>query len=434
MAKRLEILRSGASPHWFWLEAPEGAAAGEPALRRRDIAHPARLRVIDESGEGLPVAALLRAAAAAGHALEALGDGSDRALELRLGPAGTVPRMDVAGEAAREVVHLDGVALHEEPSPYPAEALLRDLLSPGRGRRAAVTAPAIEAVPNAALFFESLMNSDMPHNDREISGGVLHMLSPLAGSPTEVVLANVKMSITGRERPILGMDALREVLASREVHLIGITLLEGYFEGVVSLIETLRELGSRAHIAVGGVMPSRTPEHVAAHLPGVSFVCRGAGEYFVPALARIVGTSDVDVPFTEAQVEALMSLDGILAIDRALLVADEVVVADVDAVRVVRDVVSEELGETRLVPAEQREDALGAARLVAMTADDRAEAAVMQAAARGGDLDAPLDVTRLEVGEIELDPVEILDLDHLGGVAGDELRARAIDGQDPVER
>ncbi|MEQ8456905.1 MAG: radical SAM protein [Sandaracinaceae bacterium] len=317
MAKRLEILRSGASPHWFWLEAPEGAAAGEPALRRRDIAHPARLRVIDESGEGLPVAALLRAAAAAGHALEALGDGSDRALELRLGPAGTVPRMDVAGEAAREVVHLDGVALHEEPSPYPAEALLRDLLSPGRGRRAAVTAPAIEAVPNAALFFESLMNSDMPHNDREISGGVLHMLSPLAGSPTEVVLANVKMSITGRERPILGMDALREVLASREVHLIGITLLEGYFEGVVSLIETLRELGSRAHIAVGGVMPSRTPEHVAAHLPGVSFVCRGAGEYFVPALARIVGTSDVDVPFTEAQVEALMSLDGILAIDRA---------------------------------------------------------------------------------------------------------------------
>ena len=121
-------------------------------------------------------------------------------------------------------------------------------------------------------------------------------------------------------------------------------------------------------------------------------------------------------------------------VDRALLVADEVVVADVDAVRVVRDVVSEELGEARLVPAEQREDALGAARLVAMTADDRAEAAVMQAAARGGDLDAPLDVTRLEVGEIELDPVEILDLDHLGGVAGDELRARAIDGQDPVER
>ena len=43
--------------------------------------------------------------------------------------------------------------------------------------------------------------------------------------------------------------------------------------------------GRRAHHA---------PEHVAAHLPDVSFVCRGAGEYFVPRLAAILGPGGVD--------------------------------------------------------------------------------------------------------------------------------------------
>jgi radical SAM superfamily enzyme YgiQ (UPF0313 family) len=86
---------------------------------------------------------------------------------------------------------------------------------------------------------------------------------------------------------------------------------------VVALIAELRRLGCRAHVAVGGVMPTLTPEHVAAHLPDVSFVCRGAGEYFVPRLARIVGDATVDRPFDDAQRAALLAIDGLVAVDRA---------------------------------------------------------------------------------------------------------------------
>ena len=165
------------------------------------------------------------------------------------------------------------------------------------------------------LFFESLMNSDLPHNDREISQGVLHMAAPLRALDTDVVLANVKMSITGDERPVVGLDQLEAALQGGPVGLVCITLLEGYWEGVVALIRAVREAGCRGHIAVGGVMPTLAPEHVAAHLPEVSFVCRGAGEVFVPRLATILGEGDVDTPFTEGQRAALLAMEGLFAFD-----------------------------------------------------------------------------------------------------------------------
>ena len=165
------------------------------------------------------------------------------------------------------------------------------------------------------LFFESLMNSDMPHNDREISQGVLHMVAPLRELGCEVVLANLKMSIEGDDRPLVGVSNLDAALA-QPVDLICITLLEGYWEGVEELIAAIRQRGSRAHIAVGGVMPTLAPEHVAAHLDGVTYVCRGAGEVFVPQLVR-VGARDIDTPFTTDQRAALLAMDGLLAFDPA---------------------------------------------------------------------------------------------------------------------
>ncbi len=64
-------------------------------------------------------------------------------------------------------------------------------------------------------------------------------------------------------------------------------------------------------------MPTLTPEHVLLHLPDVSFVCRGAGEYFVPALCRILGDGDIDTPLSATQRAKLLQLDGLLAYDRA---------------------------------------------------------------------------------------------------------------------
>jgi len=187
------------------------------------------------------------------------------------------------------------------------------LVTPEGTRPLTLQEPGFGPPVDKVLFFESLMNSDMPHNDREISQGVLHMAAPLRGTATQVVLANVKMRITGDERPVQGLDALEASLPG--VGLICITLLEGYWEGVVELIAAIRQAGSRAHIAVGGVMPTLAPEHVAAHLDGASFICRGAGEIFVPQLANIVSDSDIDTPFTEAQRAALIAMEGLLAFD-----------------------------------------------------------------------------------------------------------------------
>lgn len=313
---------------WFYVIEPDAGAHAPPdrrivaddgtTLTRRPHGFPGRLEAVDQSGAGLPVATLLRAASAVGLAFEDRGAGfSDAVVEL--GPAGT-PLTVGTGADGRLVVRLDGPAVADAPAPHALyDAVARALAAvPAAPPRVVPPDGSLPGAPAPrALFFESLMNTDMPHNDKEISQGVLHMISPLKGLGTTVVLVNAKMPIVGDDRPVLGLERLVDALAEGPIHLVGITLLEGYWEGVVKLIATLRALGCRAHIAVGGVMPSLAPEHVAAHLPDVSFVCRGAGEAFLPSLCRILGTSTVDEPFTGAQAQALLSMDGMLTVDRA---------------------------------------------------------------------------------------------------------------------
>lgn len=318
---------------WFYvLEADDGRwAPTDRAIRaddgtvltRRLHGYPARVEVDDASGARLPSATLLRAAAAVGHGLEARGH-AGAAVRVRLGPSGCDEGLATDTDG-RWLLTLDGPRVAALPSHHPVDAQvggwLDDALAgvdapPARGVAPDPAGLPARAAPRA-LFFESLMNTDMPHNDYEISQGVLHLISPLRALDTEVVLVNAKMPIEGDERPVHGLERLIAALETGPIHFIGITLLEGYWGGVCRLVQAIRDRGCRAHIAVGGVMPTLCPEHVAAHLPEVSFVCRGAGEYFVPRLARLVGDADVDTPWTPAQREAFLQLDGLLAIERA---------------------------------------------------------------------------------------------------------------------
>ena len=172
--------------------------------------------------------------------------------------------------------------------------------------------------PCKILFFESLMNSDMEYNDAEISQGVLHMVSSLDDLDVELLFARVKMPIEGDNRPVEGLNkSLTDIFDKDQddIDLICITLLEGYWEGVVRLIEHIRNVGSRARIAIGGVMPTLTPEHVAIHLKGISFVCRGAGEYFLPKLVQILGKTNIDTPLTDRQITDFAHMDGIIVLE-----------------------------------------------------------------------------------------------------------------------
>ena len=314
---------------WFYVKEPEDGrwAPAERLLRasdgvgltRRLHGHPSRVEVHDESGDHLPAATLLRAAGAVGRTLERRDLDSPPEVLVRLGPAGTPLRISDHPDG-RCLVVLDGPALAASPSPHPLEDTIAAAWPtplPSLKRQQTDGSGLPSSPLPRAMFFESLMNTDMPHNDKEISQGVLHLVSPLEGLDTEVVLVNVKMPIEGDIRPVHGLEHLQQALADSDVQLVAITLLEGYWHGVLKLIKTLRDLGSRARIAVGGVMPSLAPEHVAAHLPEVNFVCRGAGEVFLPELVRILGDSNADDPLTEAQREALLKMDGMIVLDHA---------------------------------------------------------------------------------------------------------------------
>jgi MoaA/NifB/PqqE/SkfB family radical SAM enzyme len=285
-------------------------AADGRLLTRRLHGYTARVHATGDASR----ATLLLAASATGRVLESLGMREPLRVEI-----GT------RDELTNHALILDKTKLIAEPSLSATERRIANLWKTDtlvcppastkeKDRQEGLSSTNLRSA-RRVLFFESLMNTDMPHNDQELSGGVLHMASALrAKTGAEVVLANVKIGITGSDRTPLGLDDLPRVLAGGPVDLVCITLLEGYFEGVVALIDALRKLGCDAHVAVGGVMPTLAPEHVAAHLPGVSFVCRGAGEYFVPRLAQIVGTSRYGERFTPAQIDALLASDGIIAV------------------------------------------------------------------------------------------------------------------------
>lgn len=269
---------------WTWRRAPDGRLA----VRHQGL--PARLEVVAAAGAPAPSwAAALRAAAEAAEA------GA---------PAG-----------ARVVRSADGRCAWGA--------------APVRRRVDGAPVPPVRRV----LFFESLMNAELPHNDGELSQGVLHLASSLTVRGVGVDFADVKMAIHGEARPVQGLDSLGAALARGPYELVCITLLEGYWEGVVSLVRTLRELGCRAHVAVGGVFPTLAPDVVAAHLPDATFVCRGAGEAVLPALAQLLGPgANIDLPLDEAQVAAALVLDGVVVRDAAagrLIIANSAAVPEV---------------------------------------------------------------------------------------------------------
>ena len=270
-------------------------------LTRRLHGCTGRIVVIDKSDHALSPATLLRVASACGACLP-----SDAHLQVILGGPGTQTRH------AKGVLTIDGPWVAEQPIHHPVVKCVSKALA--KATPSPVAKTETRAKPSRrVLCFESLMNADMPHNDQELSGGVLHMISPLAGTETEVVFARVKMAITGTDRQADGLEQLDEPLAKGPFDLVCITLLEGYYDGVVELIAALRARGCRAHIAVGGVMPSLAPEHVAAHLPDVSFICRGAGECFVLPLVQILGEASIDHPLRMEQIHQLAGLSGLIA-------------------------------------------------------------------------------------------------------------------------
>ena len=79
------------------------------------------------------------------------------------------------------------------------------------------------------------------------------MISALSDIPNvRLHFARAKMPIEGAVREISRWNPWMRFADSEPIHLICITLLEGYWEGVAKLIQHIRQRGCRARICSWG--------------------------------------------------------------------------------------------------------------------------------------------------------------------------------------
>jgi radical SAM superfamily enzyme YgiQ (UPF0313 family) len=265
-----------------------------------------------DNGEGavLRRALLLRAAGRAAAALSARGasaarvcvlaardDGSPRALwrelpsghkalELRAGPG----LLRSAGAAQEEAVAaaLDGAV---EGRPYP------------RPPRAA---------PAEVLLFRSLLECPGKEGADRINQGTFFLASALRAAGVGVVLADVKIS-RFRADPSARAELADVVARHPGIGLAALSLYDDFFDDARALARFIRER-SRARLAVGALMPTRSPSATFAHFPEADMLGRGAGEELLPRLAAASAAS-APGPWTDAARGALLELDGTLAAD-----------------------------------------------------------------------------------------------------------------------
>lgn len=170
--------------------------------------------------------------------------------------------------------------------------------------------PAARARPGKVLLFRSLLEAPGKEGAERLNQGTFYLASALRAAGAEVVLSDAKVSRFAREpREREALGALLE--AHPDLSLVALGLYDAYFEEAAALTAFLRER-TAARLAVGALMPTRDPEAALAHLPGVDFAGRGAGEDLLPALAALPGGAGEALD--DAGEGALLSLDGTLAV------------------------------------------------------------------------------------------------------------------------
>ncbi len=188
-----------------------------------------------------------------------------------------------------------------------------------------------------ALFFKSLLNSaDKELGAAHLYQGVFYIASALKAAGIACVLVDGRISLE-EGRLVTEPEALERALRDNpDVNFVGITLFDAYFEKARALVEFVKSR-SEAFVAVGGSMPSQHPRQTLAHLPGVDFLVRGAGEEVVPRMLGILGGSNARTGLSEGQLEALGELGGVWTARPGLLQAaspDHVIrVEDMDSSR-----------------------------------------------------------------------------------------------------
>jgi sulfatase maturation enzyme AslB (radical SAM superfamily) len=203
-----------------------------------------------------------------------------------------------------------GSYLVEHDNEYPGEILRRIRqgkyrpLEPGRADYA------LGKVKSTVLIFKNIMNCKDKEDVDWFYQGSLYLISALTAEDIPVKITDSRISLLDDETITDEEDFLDNL--SDDVNLVVISLSEFYIKKAASLIRLIREK-SDAFVAVGGIMPTNTPEHVCVHLPDADFVVRGAGERILPRIVKILSGKKRGDRLSEEQKTSLSALQGLFA-------------------------------------------------------------------------------------------------------------------------
>ncbi len=163
--------------------------------------------------------------------------------------------------------------------------------------------------PNV-LIFKNIMNCKDKEDVDWFYQGSLYLLSALTAEDIPVRVTDSKISLEDGETITDKKGFLKDL--SDDVNIVVISLSEFYIKKAASLIRLIRK-NSDAYVAVGGIMPTNTPEHVAVHLPDADFIVRGAGERILPRIVKILSGKMRSDGLSADQKTSLLGLKGLIA-------------------------------------------------------------------------------------------------------------------------
>ncbi len=281
--------------------------------------------------------------------------GSDRALALRIAAAcGGVAEIDVVVKMGSKLGAVaEGTSVLLELGGVPSREDLHEVLQEAVGGLHATEAspesctgvPAILGIAHQSR--RAAFGGTNPHWTHCLYPGFVTMFSSIKANGIALDVYRLPLEYD-RFRMGLAQDGLRSHLeVQRDANIVLLSMMETDFPEISSTAALVEEL-TDAWVVVGGQMATDAPQHTFVHMPAAHFVVRGLGEEIVPILARVLGDSRPSTGLSQARIDALRTLPGVLFHhgDRVICShVDQVALADQDAI---------EMDFSLLVPDELR--------------------------------------------------------------------------------
>lgn len=162
-----------------------------------------------------------------------------------------------------------------------------------------------------ALLFKNFLNCPGKEGQSTLAQSALYLASGLRKHGFASIFSDSRIS-PENGCCVTDLGKLRFTLARNpDINIICIPLCEDYFLKANELVAFLKK-ETNAFIGVGGTMPTLSPEHVFAHMPGVNFLLRGSGEEALVRIARALKDKNTTSELDSNTIRDLSGLSGFI--------------------------------------------------------------------------------------------------------------------------